>query len=422
MKILKYFLLLSLLLLFKNSFAECGDRYKEIIFPTYTKYSDIQYGTNLNNLGEQQDLYLDIFTPPSDWDSITHRPIVLLMHGGAYVAGSKNSETIQFLCKELALRGYVAVAVQYRLEKTNIDGIEPILQFADKVNWYKAIIRSMQDIKGAIKFLKSTVAENNPYGLDTNNITLYGSSAGAIGVIHTAYLDANDEVNLNWGRAISELGGLEGNTNASPFSSLNTVRNIIVDSGALADLNWIGDKNDIDVLGLHHDKDPSVPSGNGCFYTAACHLGRFDGLKRYGPYLENIGARIEKVFVSGVGHPVDDLDRNFALEKTVHFLYASQCKYDTTIFNVPTSIKYNKLTGTLNIFPNPSQQSFQINTSFSSPAVLQIFALNGQLLYEQNYYYNSTKDIQHNLNNGLYLITLKDSNHQLFTAKLIVQH
>lgn len=418
---MRYFLLLTFLFLFKNGHAECGDRYKEAIFPTYTKYADIKYGSNLNNLGEQQDLYIDIFTPISSADTNRHRPVVLLMHGGAYVAGSKNSATIQFLCQQLALRGYVAVAVQYRLEKTAIDGIEPVLQFADKVNWYKAIVRSIQDIKGAIRYLKSTVEEDNPYGIDSNNFTLYGSSAGAIGVIHTAYLDENDDFNLNWGRAISELGGLEGTTNHLPFSSLNTVRNLIVDSGAIMQIEWIGDKKDFDVLGLHHEQDPSVPSGNGCFYTAACHLGRFNGLKRYGPYLENIGARIEKVFVSGLGHPVDDLDRDFALEKTVNFLYASQCKYDTTVFVVPTAIKNNTSNIQLNIFPNPSSNSFKIDIPQSTIGNLQIHSISGQLLFEQKIN-NNSKEIYHHLNNGLYLVSLKDNTGQLFTTKLIVQH
>ncbi len=410
-------------LIFQNFIqAQCSDaRFRDKIFDRNAVISNVKYGSNTNNLGKQQDLFLDVYMPELLDDTMRVRPVVLLMHGGAYVAGDKTGSTMKMMGNELSKRGYVAVAVQYRLEQTeDPDGL-PILYFANKINWYRAIIRSVHDIKGAIRYLKYTAAEaDNPFGIDTNNITLYGSSAGAIGVIHTAFLDESDELSGSWRQALTTLGGdFEGTTSEHlQYGSTNTVRNLIVDSGALAEVDWIGEKNDVDVMALHHNADPSVPYNHGCFYVAACHLGKFYGAQHYVPRLESIGARVVKHIVNGAAHPVDDLMPEFALEKAVDFLYDSQCKYyaDTT---VTTGLKNRNITA-LRLYPNPSQGSFIVQTpELKSKTLVQIHSMNGQLMKEIRLT-KMLQEIQLDAPNGIYLVTVTDDAGQSSISKLVI--
>ncbi len=425
---MRAFILIIALVSYSNiAFSQCDNpRYKEKIFNDISTIKNVKYGSNINNLGDQQDLYCDIYMANVNIDTLQERPVIFFLHGGSYVGGSKEDGNIRFVAREFASRGYVSIAVQYRIEQSSTGGnLDPILQFAEKSNWYKSIIRSIQDIRGSIRYIKYDAAQNNnPYHIDTNNITLYGSSAGGIGVLHAVYLDDTDELNNVWTSSVNTLGGLEGITSEHlEYGSVNTVRNLIICSGAIGNVNWIGNKKDIDVLGFHHNFDPSVPYGHGCFYTAACHLGRFDGMKIYAPYLTSLGARNEQNVVDGIGHPVDDLLPDLVLEKAVDFMYASQCKYDTTVFNVPTSIRSNKI-GSVKIYPNPTKSNFTIDISQLnlSKLSLQIFSLNGELIYQDKIEgIQKSFEVNTSLNSGMYLIKVSDERMNTSVQKLIVQ-
>lgn len=405
-------LLLTLLLVSFSqfSYAESCEtaRYKDKIFDRiYIEY-DIVYGSNTNNLGKEQDLHLDVFMPNTNQDTLAKRPVILLIHGGAFVEGSKNRSNIRYLAREFASRGYVAIPIQYRLQLTEEELWYPLLDFADRTDWYKTIIRCSQDIKGAIRHLKHTYAsEGNPYAIDTNNITLYGSSAGAIGILHATYLDESDEISASWKRSIEQLGGFEGNTSPHlQYGSTNTVRNLLVDSGALYEKKWIGDKNDVDVMSIHHNNDYNVPFGHGCFYGVACHLGRHYGPNQFVPILEANGSRVEHNIVQGVAHPVEDNQIDLVLEKAVDFLYESQCKYTPPESNeTVTSIK-SKTALPLQFFPNPSQESIQLTIPDNSTHHrLQIYNTMGQLVQEQ-ILPTGIHRIFHSLPTGLYVLHL----------------
>ena len=83
------------------------------------------------------------------------RPAVLLIHGGGFRAGSKESYIP--LAIKLAERGYVAATANYRLSPRN--------QFPAAV----------QDAKAAVRFLRANAAK---YNLDASHIGALGGSAG----------------------------------------------------------------------------------------------------------------------------------------------------------------------------------------------------------------------------------------------------
>lgn len=418
---------LLLLLLFTSSLisaqAVCTDgRFKDPIFPNYQIINDIQFGHNIQNNGEPLDLYLDVYMPSVEEDTFKVRPLIFLMFGGSFVGGSKEVGNIKMLGREFAKRGYVAVAVQYRLEQAQNSLDNPILEFADRKEWYSAIMRGAHDLKAAVRYLKYTVSDlGNPYAVDTNNITLYGSSAGAIAVLHAFYLDESDEMKPAWKSIIKSFGGIEGNSNDYSFSSMNTVKNLILDSGAIDEIDWMTeDENYANVLAMQYKNDPSVPFNHGCFYTAFCHLDKFYGTKFFAPKAASIGARVETYELEGINHPVQDNNPEFVLEKSVNFLYDFQCDYYSK-YVAPTSVRQQEIS-TFNIYPNPNNGNFRLDVKdISVGSRIQLHSVSGQLVHEEKLQ-SANNYIQINdLAEGVYFVSFIRPNGHQSVSKLVVK-
>ena len=99
-------------------------------------------------------LHLDMFYPAKKKKS--KYPGVVLIHGGGWSSGSKAHQVP--MAQQLAARGYVAAAVEYRLS--------PEAKYPAAV----------EDLKEAIRWMR---AHAKDYGLDTNRIAALGASAGA---------------------------------------------------------------------------------------------------------------------------------------------------------------------------------------------------------------------------------------------------
>ena len=102
--------------------------------------------------GEQ--LFINIAFPTKT--KKTASPVILFIHGGGFVSGSKNSKNKQLI--KFSKRGYVVASAMYRLS--------PKYKFPSQI----------EDIKLAIRFLKANAV---PYDLDPTKIIVVGSSAGS---------------------------------------------------------------------------------------------------------------------------------------------------------------------------------------------------------------------------------------------------
>lgn len=109
---------------------------------------DIEYA-NINGLSLKADIYYPL-------DKSKKHPGIALVHGGGWISGSKENE--KYMAQELAAKGYVAIAVGYRLSE---------------VATYPA---ANNDVENAIKFLKKN---KKKYSLDSNKMAVLGESAGA---------------------------------------------------------------------------------------------------------------------------------------------------------------------------------------------------------------------------------------------------
>jgi len=103
-------------------------------------------------------LRLDACVPVEPAESV---PAVVLIHGGGFVSGDRQSDGMRALCEELAESGAAAFSVDYRLA--------PDYVFPSQV----------QDVQAAIEWLREP-AQVDRFGIDPGRIAVLGSSAGAI--------------------------------------------------------------------------------------------------------------------------------------------------------------------------------------------------------------------------------------------------
>lgn len=135
------------------------------------------------------DLHMDIYTPKGDAEK--KRAAVLVMHGGAFAAGSKDDMEQQSVtyCDSLAARGFVAIAVQYRLGITAT--LEEKVLTIDSLNFSRTVYRGIQDVRAAVRYVRSKASD---LGIDKDRIYLLGNSAGAILALENIYMDKPSEV------------------------------------------------------------------------------------------------------------------------------------------------------------------------------------------------------------------------------------
>ncbi len=164
----------------------------------YDSTLNVIYGKAINFNGGIDTLKMDIYTPICDDQAhIATRPLMLVIHGGAFLAGDKGESNITTICKQFAKRGYVTASINYRLGfisdefAWNCNYPNYSCVFAtDSAEWYRAYFRAIQDGKGALRYL---VNRHKTFRIDTANVFLAGESAGAITALGIGLMDTASE-------------------------------------------------------------------------------------------------------------------------------------------------------------------------------------------------------------------------------------
>lgn len=162
----------------------------------YDSLLNIPYGTAINFNGSLDTLTMDVYTPIcDDINHVSRKPLLLLIHGGAFLAGDKNEMTN--LCKQFAKRGYVTATINYRLgfipDDANWSCNYPnysCVFASDSAEWYRSYFRAIQDGKGALRYL---INRNTAFKIDTNNVFIAGESAGAFLALGIGLMDTISE-------------------------------------------------------------------------------------------------------------------------------------------------------------------------------------------------------------------------------------
>lgn len=383
-----------------------GDRYRLQIFDEVEEQLNVQYGSNLGHDGTtQENLLLDIYFPKGDTD--TDRPLIIFAHGGSFVAGDKSD--IANECREFAKMGFVVASIKYRILN---DMNDPELATDLGMVLKKEVIRSVHDMRAAIRFFRKSVAEeNNPYGINPKIIIVGGASAGAILANHVTYLDEESEVPQELTAYLESQGGLEGFSGNEGYSSVPQM--MLSWCGAIMDTSWIK-PGDQPFLGLHNLGDAVVPNLEGepdFGYMTAPVLLQGDSLifKR----TLNVGVNSRYIGYPGDGHC--DFPEGW-IDVVADFVHEQLCEYGL-------SITENKDAVAFSIFPNPAEAFFNINIPNNQwEWSVSVTNMLGQTIAVENIesHQNTIRISSSMLDSGIYLINLISENGQRAVKRVVV--
>ncbi|MCI0346398.1 MAG: alpha/beta hydrolase [Chloroflexi bacterium] len=143
------------------------------------------FGSATNNLGEVQDLTLDLFEPAGD--AATERPVIVWAHGGSFTGGAKEDAFIVSLASRFARRGYVTASISYRIRPEGTPGSPT---FVDLVvgslagSLPEAMLDAQHDMQAAVRWFR---ANAGTLRIDPSAIVVAGFSAGANMALETAF-------------------------------------------------------------------------------------------------------------------------------------------------------------------------------------------------------------------------------------------
>jgi poly(3-hydroxybutyrate) depolymerase len=380
------------LLLVNSIQAQCDGRYQQEIFDDVTvstvTYSDV---TNL-----QVDIYEAI------GDDESNRPLIILAHGGSFIAGTRTNPSMVSLGETFAKRGYVVASISYRL-----------MSFFDLTSASGAlngVAEALSDGRAAVRYFRKTVEEGNVYNIDPNQIYFGGNSAGGVMAIHAAFMQESDITNAELITALNNNGGIEGNSGNEGYSS--QVRGAISLAGGIADVNFITlDDAGTLLISCHGENDTTVP------YLCGQPLS-----SPVLPQLCGGGAMLEQTEAIAF-----DSHYNLEFEGAGHVPWEFGGSSEDAMVSFVSEHLYNDLdcsivgveelvnTGKPLIFPNPTESKFSIQ-SLKRIYKVVISNLKGVVLFKSE---NSANiDIEH-LPKGIYMVEVLDENQKITRSKVV---
>ena len=423
---LRIFLLFSCLLPFTDTRADdCPQRYRDIVFDQVKINKNINYGGRKTNTdGTKTWLVLDLYEPKNDTAQL--RPLVVLIHGGGFTNFPplfRATPDIVELARSLARRGYVVVSPEYRL----FSGENTFEKMSETA------VAGIIDIHAATCYLVNTVANGNPYRIDTSRFFIGGSSAGALLSLYSSLIDDTTDVPLPLRPAMRKVAAFDNidlqSTLLNKFCGMQP-RVVVPISGALVDTQLVKRK-DFSVLVIHGRKDKAISNGVGYILGDPNLLEVFgpdiyiDVLEQAGfhveadiypeefhvpviwPFGDSLLYAIQQTLLTGsaINPPVMDSTQRHMARMFYEALGSPQ-----TVCPTPTNIPDYVVAGQLQVVPNPSGGMFQVEI----PAELrgkevrvQLFNMTGQSVYEKSEQASNLirMDIS-GQNAGLYILSL----------------
>jgi para-nitrobenzyl esterase len=396
MKILHYAILcLPVTLSAAAQVPSCdGNRYKNFVFGTFDSTMNVRYGQNFTMNNVFQNLVMDIYQPGAD--TALKRPLILFIHGGGFVSGTR--QDCRSLCLLFALKGFVTATNDYRL----ID-----VPLTDSVTVAEGVVQAVSDAKAAVRFFVEDAATGNLFKIDTNYIFISGVSAGGVTASHVAYLDSTDIIPTYISELIAANGGFPGNSSTNTSHSA-PIKGVINYSGALWRKEFIS-TGEPPLFSVHDTGDTIVPCNHGIsdaypfpvYIDGSCAMQQEANVK---------GVFNDILLNEGNGHCVYFFTFPLAdtvIQKSADFLYNIICNNVLSVNDIDYSEREIRL------FPNPADE--KINAEL--PAILkeklkiQIFNSMGRLLREIETNHSIQIDIS-DLPKGLYFIHFNNLSEQ----------
>lgn len=196
------------------------------------------------NISPQEvELKLDIYLPQDD--TCKARPLLMLIHGGAFFNGDKASEAYVKWSNHFAAMGFVVASINYRM------GFLPSANQIDCAGY-----RAAQDANAAMRYM---VHNASKYRINTNWIFAGGTSAGAITSLNLAFMRNGNRPKSTKGTLLKkDLGDIES---VSPqYKEKFSIKAVANMWGAVHDISMISNAK-TSIISFHGDADNIVPYG-----------------------------------------------------------------------------------------------------------------------------------------------------------------
>ena len=366
MKTTSFLAIIGLLFgLFANvAMAQTGQRYAEPVFDEVNIETGIPFSSAVKE-GDTSPttLYLDFYEPLGD--TLSARPLVITVFGGAFVAGSRDYADMVEYCTRLAKHGYAAASIDYRL--ISIWNLNSTALIRDA---YMAA----QDVSSAIRFFKYHCAE---YRIDTEQVFLLGNSAGSIAIYCELFMDEDERPAETF--EDPDLGSMHssGFDEYADFSP--AVAGAIPQWGGVMDLDVIDEEEYVPLCMLHGTDDTNVPYDSGY-----CYNGMLPGVMPYMYGSHPIAGRLDEIGITdyefhsfeGEGHAFYFIPVVFTLiEEKFDTCFSITRDFLYHHLKFPTSIPETEELK-IQVYPNPSNGVF--NIKIEGETTFTIYNLMGQ--------------------------------------------
>lgn len=183
---------------------------------------------------EGKDRPFDLFYPEGEFEPLK-KPLIIVIHEGAFILGDKDQYFVQKMCRSLARKGYATAAVNYSKIQNRIQWIKP------------SIVDAILDVEGVTRYIQ------DEFGFLPENTYIVGYSAGAIIANHLAISQA------------SELAKYADEPAVARAFRDKKFAGVVSISGGLLDFNHIDDSDldNIRLLMIHGTNDQMVPFTRG---------------------------------------------------------------------------------------------------------------------------------------------------------------
>ena len=249
----------------------------EVIVTEDLIYAEGLSHDSLNSINSSvMPLLMDSYVPNNNSQN---RPVLILIHGGGFIGGTKQQDPLVAMANYYAARGFVVFSIDYRLRDDK--GTVPqewIDASSDIVTTYPgqllAAYPAHRDAKAALRWI---VANAHNYNINTDYITIGGGSAGAtasIGIGVSDLVDYKDELSINDDNTLSS-------TNLSETYEVKTILDFWGSAKTIEVLELIYgyerfDSNDPALFIAHGTEDPTVPFSSAEDLKTICETNEID--------------------------------------------------------------------------------------------------------------------------------------------------
>ncbi len=224
----------------KNRYDKALSTINAKVTPNFNVQKDITY---CSPGGVPQ--LLDIYTPQ---DGNKFHPLIIHVHGGSWVGGSKSDDNMMPVITALSDKGFTVASINYRLA--------PDYKFPAQI----------QDVKCAIRYMRANASK---YSINPAKIGLLGESAGghlsALAGLSQNVQEFNSDENVSVSDQVSAVVDLFGPANLVSFTAGSSILAKALPtflgsySAAAASPTSYIDPSDPPMLIIHGDSDTLVP-------------------------------------------------------------------------------------------------------------------------------------------------------------------